>query len=103
MTAAQFEVLPSATKTENGAVELYMNQPNPFIEMTLLRFLLPAATFACIRIFDGMGAEVASKQGDFGPGENHVVLHRADLKDSGLYTCRLETPYGTASRIIMMY
>jgi hypothetical protein len=103
MTAAQFEVLPELSKTDSGSVELYMNQPNPFIEMTLLRFLLPAAAFACIRIFDSAGAEVVAKQGNFNSGENHVVLHRADLKDSGLYTCRLETPYGTANRIIMMY
>lgn len=103
MTAAQFEVIPGISKTENGAVELYMNQPNPFIEMTLLRFLLPAAAYIAIRIFDSTGAEVTSKHGNFTAGENHMVLHRADLKESGLYTCRLETPFGTANRIIMMY
>lgn len=50
-----------------------------------------------------MGKEVNAKYGTFDSGENHVVLHRADLREPGLYTCRLETPFGTASRKLMMY
>ena len=102
MTAAQFEVPASPHKTEGNA-ELLQNSPNPFIEMTLLWFRLPATANIFLRIFDAMGKEVASKSGLYQPGENHIILHRADLQEPGFYTCRLETPYGTASRKLMMY
>jgi hypothetical protein len=102
MTAAQFEVPTALPKTESN-VELLQNSPNPFIEMTLLWFRLPASANIFLRIFDAMGKEVSTKTGQFQPGENHILLHRADLQEAGLYTCRLETPFGTASRKMMMY
>lgn len=103
MTAAQFQTQPLPSKTAEGSVELFQNSPNPFIEMTLLRFRLPAAAEVFLRIFDSAGREVTTKKGAYQPGENHIVLHRADLREPGFYTCRLETPMGTASRKLMMY
>lgn len=102
MTAAHFDAPSTPQKTE-GNVELLQNSPNPFIEMTLLWFRLPAATNVLLRIFDAMGKEVNAKAGLFQSGENHMLLHRADLQEPGFYTCRLETPFGTASRKLMMY
>jgi len=103
MTAAQFQTQPLPSKTAEGSVELFQNSPNPFIEMTLLRFRLPAAAEVFLRIFDSAGREVTTKKGSYQPGENHLVLHRSDLREPGFYTCRLETPMGTASRKLMMY
>jgi|JI6StandDraft_1071083.scaffolds.fasta_scaffold291854_2 hypothetical protein len=102
MTAATFDAQIIPQKTE-GNVELLQNSPNPFIEMTLLWFRLPAAANVLLRIFDAMGKEVNAKAGQYQSGENHMLLHRADLQEPGFYTCRLETPYGTASRKLMMY
>lgn len=102
MTAVQFDASTIPQKTE-GNVEMLQNSPNPFIEMTLLWFRLPAAANVLLRIFDAMGKEVNAKTGQFQPGENHMILHRADLQEPGFYTCRLETPFGTASRKLMMY
>ena len=103
MTAAQFQTQPLPSKTAEGSVELFQNSPNPFIEMTLLWFRLPAAAIIFLRIFDTAGHEVSAKTGTYQHGENHIVLHRADLREPGFYTCRLETPFGTASRKLMMY
>ncbi|MFN0214903.1 MAG: T9SS type A sorting domain-containing protein, partial [Saprospiraceae bacterium] len=103
MTAAEFQIQPQPSKTAEGSVELFQNSPNPFIEMTNLWFRLPAAAFVFLRIFDTSGHEVSAKTGNFQHGENHIVLHRADLREPGFYTCRLETPFGTASRKLMMY
>jgi hypothetical protein len=100
LTPAQVQEGQPATET---GVELYRNSPNPFIEMTLLWFRLPAAAQAVIRIFDAKGSEVNTRSAQCEAGENHLVLHRADLREAGLYTCRLETPFGTASRKLMMY
>lgn len=86
-----------------GDLQLLPNSPNPFIEMTLLYFRLPASADVLMRIFDGFGREVASKSGSFGAGENHMVLQRAELLEPGLYTYQLETAYGIARRKLMMY
>ncbi|MBL7828615.1 MAG: T9SS type A sorting domain-containing protein [Saprospiraceae bacterium] len=102
MTVANFE-LPSAQQKTEGKVELLQNAPNPFIEMTLLWFRLPAASQVLLRIFDSKGKEVNNKSGQYQSGENHLILHRSDFQEPGFYTCRLETPFGTASRKLMMY
>ncbi|MBV6439121.1 MAG: T9SS C-terminal target domain-containing protein [Haliscomenobacteraceae bacterium CHB4] len=102
MIASQFNVQAGQPKAEGG-VELFQNSPNPFIEMTLLWFRLPAVANVVLRIFDAKGKEVSAKHGTYEAGENHLVLHRADLNEPGLYTCRLETPFGAASRKLMMY
>ncbi len=84
-------------------VELFQNSPNPFIEMTQLRFRLAGATEVVVRLFDAKGHEVITKKGHYAPGEHHLVLHRTDLREAGLHTCRLETLFGTVSRKLMMY
>ncbi|HOY05327.1 MAG TPA: T9SS type A sorting domain-containing protein [Saprospiraceae bacterium] len=102
MIATQLHAQPGQPVLEGG-VELYRNSPNPFIEMTLLWFRMPAASKVVIRIFDAIGCEVNAKSGQYEAGEHHMVLHRADLREPGIYTCRLETPFGTATRKLMMY
>jgi hypothetical protein len=87
----------------DGGVQLLPNSPNPFVEMTLLWFSLPSATDVLLRIFDGLGREVAVKSGTFFAGENHMVLQRAELAEPGLYTYQLETVHGIARRKLMMY
>jgi hypothetical protein len=89
--------------TVRQSVALYQNSPNPFLEMTLLWFSIPAATQVVLRIFNEQGCEVCTKIGAFGAGESNFVIHRADLRDPGFYTARIETAYGAASRKMMMY
>jgi hypothetical protein len=91
------------TSAKAEGVELLQNSPNPFIEMTQLWFRLPAIAHVALRIFDAMGREINCKSGVYAGGENHLVLHRADLREPGFYTCRLETPFGNATRKLMMY
>jgi hypothetical protein len=87
----------------DGELELFPNSPNPFIEMTMLPFRLPEATEVVLRVFDGLGKEISTIAGAFAKGDNHIVLRRSDLKEPGFYIYQLETPYGTASRKLMMY
>jgi hypothetical protein len=84
-------------------LELMSNAPNPFIEMTLLRFNLPANTDVTLRVYDSLGKEVFTQAGAFEKGENHIVLRRTDLPEPGQYSYQLETVYGIASRKLMMF
>lgn len=84
-------------------LELMQNAPNPFIEMTLLWFNLPANTDVTLRVFNSQGHEVCTKAGFFEKGENHILLRRSDLNEPGMYSYQLESAFGIASRRLMMY
>ncbi len=86
-----------------AGVELFQNSPNPFIEMTQLRFRLSTPTEVVVRLFDPKGREVITRQGNYEPGEHYLVVHRSDLAEAGLHTYRLETMFGTITRKLMMY
>ncbi len=104
MIATQFNTVSTEKPVNQDmqSVEILRNGPNPFIEMTLLWFKLPSASDVVLRIFDSIGCEVSTKSGSYHAGENHVILHRADLREPGLYSCRIETAFGTANRKLMM-
>jgi hypothetical protein len=91
------------TAVADPVVSLLPNSPTPFIEMTLLWFRLPEASDVTLRILDSHGHVVSSKSGYFEKGENHMVLQRADIREPGIYLYRLETPFGSASRRLVMY
>ncbi len=103
MNAPQLYLPTTGPTLAEEQVELFQNSPNPFIEMTQLRFRLSGATEVVFRLFDATGQEVVTKTGNYAPGEHHLVLHRADLQEAGMHTCRLETLFGTVSRKLMMY
>ncbi len=103
MNAPQLHLPSTGPALAEEQVELFQNSPNPFIEMTQLRFRLSGATEVVFRLFDSQGQEVVTKKGTYDSGEHHLVLHRADLQEAGLHTCRLETLFGTVSRKLMMY
>lgn len=84
-------------------LELLPNSPNPFIEMTVLRFRLPAAADVTLRLFDADGQEVGVRTTRGEAGDNQLRLSRADLAAPGIYTYLLETSYGSAVRRLMMY
>jgi len=98
--------IASATVNQTNirqSVALYQNSPNPFLEMTLLWFSIPSATQVVLRIFNEQGREVCVKTGAYNAGESNFVIHRADLREPGFYTARIETTFGSASRKMMMY
>lgn len=102
-TAIASATATAAPVINSQGVKLYQNSPNPFLEMTLLWFALPGATQVVLKVINEQGREVCSKSGYFSAGESNFVIHRADLRDPGFYTARIETIFGTASRKMMMY
>ena len=80
--------------------ELYQNQPNPFVDQTMIGFHLPNADEAKLSIFSLDGKLLKVYEGDFAAGYNQLEVKRSDLLTSGaavLYY-RLEMDNFTASK-----
>ena len=91
-------------QTSDGAMELLPNFPNPFVEMTMLRFNLPNPAQVILRIFNAEGLEINQKQAAFEEGENHLVLQRNDLREPGIYEYQIESAGAkTARRKLVMF
>ena len=78
--------------------ELYQNQPNPFINKTVIGFNLPEAAEATLTIYDETGRVLFTQKGDFAKGNNAISIDRAVLNTTGLMYYKLETATDSASK-----
>jgi hypothetical protein len=78
--------------------ELYQNQPNPFVNKTLIGFHLPEATEATLTIFDETGRMLFTQKGQFGKGYNAIAIDRALLNTTGMMYYKLETATDAATK-----
>jgi len=69
---------------------LLQNQPNPFTDKTLIRFQLPRASEATLRVFDSNGRVVFTQSGFFAQGMHSVQVDLAAVQPGVLYY-QLET------------
>jgi hypothetical protein len=70
---------------------LLQNFPNPFNPSTQIRFVIPSAGWAILRVYNLVGQEVAMLvNGVMSVGE-HSVLWDARSFPSGVYICRLQS------------
>lgn len=69
---------------------LLQNQPNPFVDKTLIRFQLPQASEATIQVFDGMGRVVFAQSGWFAQGMHAVQVDLATAQP-GIFYYQVET------------
>ncbi len=81
---------------------LHPNRPNPFNPSTTIRFTLPAAMRATIRLYDVAGRQVATvADGRFERGVNDVPFQAGGLA-SGVYFCRLVAGSFSATQKIVL-
>lgn len=87
---ASFSFRPTAGERdpEAGSVALLAPTPNPFRDVTQLRFRLDAPSAVQLDVFDVVGRRVASLAGAFGTGEHPVPIDGAALAP-GTYVIRL--------------
>ena len=78
--------------------ELYQNVPNPFREETMIGFYLPEASETSIRIHDVSGKVIKLIRGEFGQGQNQVILKRSELAETGMLYYTLTAGEHTATR-----
>jgi hypothetical protein len=89
---------------QNGSVisgvgfELYQNQPNPFVNKTVIGFHLPEAADATLTIFDETGRMLFTQKGSFAKGYNAIAIDRALLNTNGLMYYKLETATDSATK-----
>jgi len=90
----------SGQSSSAAAFELFQNQPNPFLDNTLISFYLPQATAALLSVFDGTGRMLFSQKNDFSGGYHTVTVDAAALAlpGAGVLYYRLETPTHSAVR-----
>ena len=78
--------------------ELYQNQPNPFVNRTMIGFPLPEATTAKLPVYDQSGRLVYSQKGDFTKGYNSFMLDKAMLNTTGVLFYTVETDNDSATK-----
>ena len=84
--------------TGGRGFQLNQNMPNPFSKMTTIEFFFPKAGTGTLSVYDLSGRKLKVINGFFQKGHNAVVLNRSDLTTSGVVFYRLETPFGTSTK-----
>jgi hypothetical protein len=98
--ALLFGSKPAAAGTSEFA--LYQNEPNPFVDQTLIGFDLPEAMSATLKVYDLTGRVVHTVEGDFAQGYNEIVLKHKELKSVGAFYYRLDAGDFTASKKMIL-
>jgi hypothetical protein len=78
--------------------ELYQNQPNPFVNRTVIGFHLPEAQSAILTIADESGRIIYTQKGDYLQGYNAVQLDRALLNTTGALYYTLTAEHDATTR-----
>ncbi len=82
---------------------LSQNYPNPFNPSTVIRFSLPAVSFASLKIYDMLGKEVATLVNEKLAAGTYSVDWNASEFTSGVYFYKLITDkYTETKRMILM-
>ena len=89
---------PAGMTMSGVGFELYQNQPNPFVNKTVIGFHLPAATSATLTVYDENGRTVYTQKGDFAKGYNAIALERAMVNATSMLYYTLETPTESATQ-----
>jgi hypothetical protein len=87
-----------ASTVSGVGFELYQNQPNPFINKTVIGFHLPEATEARLTIHDESGRMIFTQKGAFAKGYNAIAIDRALLNTTGLLYYTIETATDVATK-----
>ncbi len=85
-----------ASTVSGTGIELYQNQPNPFLRTTAIGFRLPEVCEAQLRVFDVSGKMLAEKKAQYAAGRHEEVFDLEGL--SGVLYYELVTPFGVLAR-----
>ena len=89
---------PAGMTISSVGFELYQNQPNPFVNKTVIGFHLPEAAEATLSVYDESGRMLFTQKGQFTKGYNSISVDRALLNTTGLMYYKLETATDAATK-----
>ena len=88
----------SGTSIQGVGFELYQNQPNPFVNKTMIGFHLPEPGDATLNVFDETGRLIWTRSGSFSKGYNTFAVDRQLLLSPGMMYYTVETSTDRATR-----
>ncbi len=84
--------------TVSADFELSQNTPNPFTGETIIRFNLPEAGMATLKVMDVQGKVLISKSGDFAKGAHQFEINAKQLNTTGVLYYQLESTDNVATK-----
>lgn len=88
----------AANETLTTDFVLYQNSPNPFTDVTYIRFDLNKSTQTHLSIYDQTGRVVYTESAFFNAGSHAIPIERNLFQSAGTYVYTLQTANGTATR-----
>jgi hypothetical protein len=85
-------------RNADAVFALYQNEPNPFVDRTVIGFTLPTSADYVITIFDATGRTVTTVRGAGEAGYNTVTVTNREVDVNGVLYYRLESNEFTATR-----
>jgi hypothetical protein len=90
-TGIPLPVKDGSISTLPDQFNLEQNYPNPFNPSTTIRYTLPIAGFAIIKVYDMLGTEVITLVNEEKPAGSYEVKFSANGLSSGMYFYKLQT------------
>lgn len=94
--------LKSRSTTHIEGFEILQNTPNPFSDLTLIRFYLPAEGVATLTVTDITGKVVMTRTNEYSKGLNELYLTAEQLGAPGVYFYQLESGGFKASKKMIL-
>lgn len=97
--ALRFTGVNGSETVSNVGFELYQNQPNPFLDKTVIGFHLPEAADVKLTIFEENGRTLFTETGFYPRGYNRILFdaNKVGVSSAMLYY-RIETPQYNATK-----
>ena len=81
---------------------LFQNEPNPFESETKISFNMPRETYGKLTVFDATGRVIKAVESVFKKGYNAIDIQKSELKTTGVFFYRLDTPTHSATKKMMV-
>lgn len=85
-----------------GTPMLHQNYPNPFNPVTTISFTLPEKSYVTMKVYNTFGAEISTLTSGEMPAGQYSTQWDASGLSSGIYYCRLQGNYFTATKKLIL-
>ena len=97
-TRLSLNIIDDASFAGNTELLLMQNRPNPFLDQTIISFVLPNEGEASLTIFDISGRILYRNYGIYPAGQTDIIIQSQELPASGILYYQLEAQGNTISK-----